>query len=204
MTSFRHEGGKFRRSSLSTRRSNVAAALAREPLLDGQQVDEEAAPGAQQQQVQGRRGRSRALEEEKPPSTGWSGEYVKSIVYGGLDAIVTSFALVASVSGGDLPAGACARASLAVYVCVCVSLSPEEDFEIVLVCMFALIWAWNFDLKGGECRGGSVCCRCGFSAGFCEFDCGWDLDGLRGFLVQHGGERLCSKRATGGRLADGA
>lgn len=106
MTSFRHEGGKFRRSSLSTRRSNVAAALAREPLLDGQEVDEEAAPGAPQQQVQGRRGRSRALDEEKPPSTGWSGEYVKSIVYGGLDAIVTSFALVASVSGGDLPAGA--------------------------------------------------------------------------------------------------
>jgi len=119
MTSFRHEGGKFRRSSLSMRRSNLAAALAREPLLDGQQVDEEAAPGAQQQ-VQGRRGRSRALEEEKPPSTGWSGEYVKSIVYGGLDAIVTSFALVASVSGGDLPAGGCAHASLAVYVCVCV------------------------------------------------------------------------------------
>jgi hypothetical protein len=106
MTSFRHEGGKFRRSSLSTRGSNLEAAAAREPLLDGQQVDEEAAPGAQQQQVQGRRGRSRALEEEKPPSTGWSGEYVKSIVYGGLDAIVTSFALVASVSGGDLPAGA--------------------------------------------------------------------------------------------------
>jgi hypothetical protein len=124
MSSFRHEGGKFRRSSLSTRRSNVAAAAAaaREPLLDGQQVDEEAAPGAQQQQVEGRRGRSRAVEEEKPPSTGWSGEYVKSIIYGGLDAIVTSFALVASVSGGDLPAGGCARASLAVYVCVCLSL----------------------------------------------------------------------------------
>jgi hypothetical protein len=51
---------------------------------------------------------------------------VKSIVYGGLDAIVTSFALVASVSGGDLPAGECARASLAVYVCVCVSLSLRK------------------------------------------------------------------------------
>jgi hypothetical protein len=136
MTSFRHEGGKFRRSSLSMRLSNVAAAAAREPLLDGQEVDEEAAPGAQQQQVQGRRGRSRALEEEKPPSTGWSGEYVKSIVYGGLDAIVTSFALVASVSGGDLPAGGYERASLAVYVCVCVCVCLSLSLRKRILKMF--------------------------------------------------------------------
>ena len=32
-------------------------------------------------------------------------EYGKSIVYGGLDAIVTSFALVASISGGSLSSG---------------------------------------------------------------------------------------------------
>ncbi len=123
MTSFRHEGGKFRRSSLSTRGSNLEAAAAREPLLDGQQVDEEAAPGAQQQQVQGRRGRSRALEEE-------------SIVYGGLDAIVTSFALVASVSGGDLPAGGCARASLAVYVCLSLGKRILKMFWFACLLLF--------------------------------------------------------------------
>ncbi|KAL2633917.1 hypothetical protein R1flu_005396 [Riccia fluitans] len=45
-------------------------------------------------------------EDERPNDTPWGGEYVKSIVYGGLDAIVTSFALVASVSGGSYPAAA--------------------------------------------------------------------------------------------------
>lgn len=33
------------------------------------------------------------------------GEFAKSIVYGGLDAIVTSFALVASISGSKLSSG---------------------------------------------------------------------------------------------------
>ena len=47
---------------------------------------------------------ARVAGKEKPHEGGWAGDYLKSIVYGGLDAIVTSFALVASVSGGDLPA----------------------------------------------------------------------------------------------------
>ncbi|KAL3693840.1 hypothetical protein R1sor_007491 [Riccia sorocarpa] len=45
-------------------------------------------------------------DDERPNDTAFGGEYVKSIVYGGLDAIVTSFALVASVSGGRYPAAA--------------------------------------------------------------------------------------------------
>lgn len=45
-------------------------------------------------------------EEDMSLSVPKGGEYAKSIVYGGLDAIVTSFALVASISGGNLSSGA--------------------------------------------------------------------------------------------------
>lgn len=37
----------------------------------------------------------------------WNGEWVKSIVYAGLDAIVTSFSLISSISGGNLSSGMC-------------------------------------------------------------------------------------------------
>jgi hypothetical protein len=41
----------------------------------------------------------------RPAESIVGGTYVKSIVYGGLDAIVTSFALVASISGGGIGSG---------------------------------------------------------------------------------------------------
>ncbi|CAM6117882.1 unnamed protein product [Calypogeia fissa] len=51
-------------------------------------------------------GRDYEAENERPAEVGIGGSYVKSIVYGGLDAIVTSFALVASVSGSGIGSGA--------------------------------------------------------------------------------------------------
>lgn len=90
--SWRHEGGQFKQ-----RRSSMKRSALREPLLVGSNPDEEAAQSGV--------GRRQVPSEKPPGASGWGGEYVKSIVYGGLDAIVTSFALVASVSGGDLPAG---------------------------------------------------------------------------------------------------
>ena len=38
-----------------------------------------------------------------PPEAGWLSDYIKSIVFGGLDGIVTTFAIVASVVGAKLP-----------------------------------------------------------------------------------------------------
>ncbi|CAM6127523.1 unnamed protein product [Calypogeia fissa] len=51
-------------------------------------------------------GRDYEAENDRPTEVGIGGSYVKSIIYGGLDAIVTSFALVASVSGGGIGSGA--------------------------------------------------------------------------------------------------
>lgn len=39
------------------------------------------------------------------PKGPWKGDYVKSIVYAGLDAIVTCFALISSISAGHLSSG---------------------------------------------------------------------------------------------------
>lgn len=39
------------------------------------------------------------------PKEPWKGELVKSIVYSGLDAIVTSFSLISSISAGRLSSG---------------------------------------------------------------------------------------------------
>lgn len=41
-------------------------------------------------------------ERSKPKGPKWKGEYAKSIVYGGLDAIVTCFSLISSISAGRL------------------------------------------------------------------------------------------------------
>ncbi|KAG0576376.1 hypothetical protein M758_5G089900 [Ceratodon purpureus] len=97
--SWRHEGGKFKRrlSSLSIRRKQALE----EPLVgDGERRDGDVEEGSNSGRT------ARVAGKERPKEGGWGGDYLKSIVYGGLDAIVTSFALVASVSGGDLPAGA--------------------------------------------------------------------------------------------------
>lgn len=42
---------------------------------------------------------------ERPKEPPWKGEFVKSIVYAGLDAIVTSFSLISSISAGRLSSG---------------------------------------------------------------------------------------------------
>lgn len=39
------------------------------------------------------------------PKEPWKGEFVKSIVYAGLDAIITSFSLISSISAGRLSSG---------------------------------------------------------------------------------------------------
>lgn len=43
-----------------------------------------------------------AEEDEEEGEGGWLGDYIKSIVFGGLDGIITSFAIVASVVGAEL------------------------------------------------------------------------------------------------------
>jgi hypothetical protein len=39
------------------------------------------------------------------PKEPWRGEYVKSIVYGGLDAIITCFSLISSISASSTSSG---------------------------------------------------------------------------------------------------
>lgn len=39
------------------------------------------------------------------PKEPWRGEYVKSIVYGGLDAIITCFSLISSISASSSSSG---------------------------------------------------------------------------------------------------
>ncbi|KAK1376245.1 Vacuolar iron transporter 1 [Heracleum sosnowskyi] len=41
-------------------------------------------------------------EEQRRPTEPWQGEFAKSIIYAGLDAIVTSFSLISSISAGRL------------------------------------------------------------------------------------------------------
>lgn len=43
------------------------------------------------------------------PKEPWKGEYVKSIVYGGLDAIITCFSLISSISASSSSSG--------IYIC---------------------------------------------------------------------------------------
>ncbi|KAK4411349.1 hypothetical protein Sango_0207900 [Sesamum angolense] len=45
------------------------------------------------------------LEKNQRPKGPWKGEFVKSVVYAGLDAIVTSFSLISSISAGHLSSG---------------------------------------------------------------------------------------------------
>lgn len=102
--SWRHEGGQFRRQ----RSSALQPGELQKPLLrDGSET---------QQDIENRKhvhwspstksftGRVPGF--ERPPETACGGAYLKSMVYGGLDAIVTSFALVASVSGSGIGSGA--------------------------------------------------------------------------------------------------
>ena len=41
------------------------------------------------------------------PKEPWRGEYVKSIVYAGLDAIITCFSLISSISASSSSSGIC-------------------------------------------------------------------------------------------------
>lgn len=49
---------------------------------------------------------TRLLHSERPKEP-WRGEYVKSIVYGGLDAIITCFSLISSISATTSSSGTC-------------------------------------------------------------------------------------------------
>lgn len=44
-------------------------------------------------------------EERRRPTEPWQGEFAKSIIYAGLDAIVTCFSLISSISAGRLSSG---------------------------------------------------------------------------------------------------
>lgn len=44
-------------------------------------------------------------EYSRRPKEPWKGEFVKSIVYAGMDSIVTSFSLISSISAGHLSSG---------------------------------------------------------------------------------------------------
>lgn len=44
-------------------------------------------------------------EQRRRPTEPWQGEFAKSIIYAGLDAIVTCFSLISSISAGRLSSG---------------------------------------------------------------------------------------------------
>jgi VIT1/CCC1 family predicted Fe2+/Mn2+ transporter len=46
----------------------------------------------------------KTVSRETPASTSWIGAYIGSVVYGGLDGIITTFAVVSGVAGADLGA----------------------------------------------------------------------------------------------------
>lgn len=56
--------------------------------------------GAEQEDGEMEKGKS-----EKRPKEPWKGEFVRSVVFAGLDAIVTSFSLISSISAGSLSSG---------------------------------------------------------------------------------------------------
>ncbi|GAA0164972.1 hypothetical protein LIER_20487 [Lithospermum erythrorhizon] len=45
------------------------------------------------------------IRENERPKEPWKGEFARSIVYSGLDAIITSFSLISSISAGNLSSG---------------------------------------------------------------------------------------------------
>lgn len=49
----------------------------------------------------------RAEGDRERPREPWKGEFVKSIVYAGLDAIVTCFSLISSISATSRSSGIC-------------------------------------------------------------------------------------------------
>lgn len=65
------------------------------------------------------------MKDKERPKEPWKGEFVKSIVYAGLDAIVTSFSLISSISAGRLSSGQWAMPInfwciiMYIYICVC-------------------------------------------------------------------------------------
>ncbi|XP_074282793.1 uncharacterized protein LOC141607337 [Silene latifolia] len=63
-----------------------------------QEIDEES-PMFRRRRIDEQQGEAQQ-ERPKPKSPTWKGEHAKSIVYGGLDAIVTCFSLISSISSG--------------------------------------------------------------------------------------------------------
>lgn len=64
--------------------------------------EEEDDDGIEEEDVEGCHDGMRRRQRPKEP---WKGEIVKSIVYAGLDAIVTCFSLISSISPGRLSSG---------------------------------------------------------------------------------------------------
>lgn len=57
-------------------------------------------------------------EERHCPTRPWQGEFAKSIIYAGLDAIVTCFSLISSISAGRLSSGEFSGIHGIYYCCI--------------------------------------------------------------------------------------
>lgn len=108
--------------------------------------------------------------EEKRPKEPWGGEYVKSIVYAGLDAIITSFSLISSISGGSLSSGT--------YTHI---IASELFFflqNVASYILIAILWILFY----------SGC----FGIGVCKSGSRWYINGIWGFCVErHGNGHGC-------------
>lgn len=58
---------------------------------------------------------------QRRPTEPWKGEYVKSIVYGGLDAIITCFSLISSLSASKRSSGYLYSLFLFIYLYIYLS-----------------------------------------------------------------------------------
>ncbi|PON79357.1 Ccc1 family [Parasponia andersonii] len=85
-------------------------------------------------------------ENRRRPKEPWKGEYAKSIVYGGLDAIVTCFSLISSISANRLSSDTCIIYIVEVNLCNMLSSGVVD----VLVLGFANLVADGISMGFGN------------------------------------------------------
>lgn len=78
------------------------------------------------------------------PKEPWKGEVVKSIVYAGLDAIVTSFSLISSISAGRLSSGTYSLPHFSILVKVTFGFKVVDLIHIGVLQLITLLYVPTF------------------------------------------------------------